>query len=337
MSTIRTRLSASTLFALAAALSGPALADQGMLTITSEPGGAKIFFNGARKGTTPVQQGKELALQLPEGEYRLEAVLDGPRKMRAAESVFVADDSIQPIHLALIPVPDMVRIPAGSFRMGCTSAAEECDDDEKPAHQVQVPVFEMGRNAVRFAEWDACVADGGCTHIPDDEGWGRGDHPVINVSWDDAQQYVDWLSRKTGLAYRLPSEAEWEYAARAGTNSAYWWGDAIGSNRANCAGCGSRWDDERTAPVGSFAPNPWELQDVHGNVYEWVQDCWNDSYQGAPSNGSAWLRGDCGRRVRRGGSWFNFPRNLRAANRYRYTSDDRYYALGFRLARTLTP
>jgi formylglycine-generating enzyme required for sulfatase activity len=337
MSVNSSRLFFVSLLALAAVSPGPSLAAPGMLIITSEPGGAKIYLNGASKGKTPVQQGKDLALQLPKGEYQLEAVLDGPRKMSATESVFVADDSMQPVHLALVPSPDMVRIPAGGFRMGCGTGAEECGDDEKPAHEVRVPAFEIGKYEVTFAEWDVCAADGGCTHKPDDEGWGRGERPVIKVSWDDAQQYVDWLSRKTGLAYRLPSEAEWEYAARAGMRTAYWWGDAISSNRANCRGCGSRWDNEKTAPVGSFAANPWGLHDVHGNVWEWVQDCWNDDYQGAPTDGSAWLRGDCGRRLLRGGSWDDLPRDLRAAYRDWLPAVYRYNFNGFRLARTLTP
>ena len=191
---------------------------------------------------------------------------------------------------------------------------------------------------VTFAEWDACEAAGGCgAYSPGDAGWGRGQHPVINVSWNDAQRYVQWLSKKSKKPYRLLTESEWEYAARAGTQTAYSWGDQIGSGRANCDGCGSQWDNLPTAPVGSFAANAWGLHDMHGNVWEWMEDCWNASYAKAPRNGSAWRSGDCSRHVMRGGSWFNYSSFLRAANRDRYTTGNRYFYLGFRVARTLAP
>ena len=161
---------------------------------------------------------------------------------------------------------------------------------------------------------------------------------MINVSWEDATAYAEWQSAETGERYRLPSEAEWEYAARAGTTTAYSWGAEIGQNRANCNGCGSRWDDEQTAPAGSFAANAWGLHDMHGNVTEWVEDCWHDSYARAPADGSAWTRGgDCGRRVLRGGSWGNDPRILRSADRDWFVVGFGIATVGFRLARTLTP
>ena len=234
--------------------------------------------------------------------------------------------------------PEMVVIPAGSFRMGCVSG-RGCLDSEKPVHAVRIDApFALGRHEVTFAQWDACVSGGGCRgYRPADQGWGRGDRPVINVSWEDARGYASWLSRETGQAYRLPSEAEWEYAARAGTTTSYWWGNEIGSNRANCYGCGSRWDGDRTAPVGSFATSPWGLHDMHGNVWEWVEDCWNGSYPGAPVDGGAWLSGDCSSRVLRGGFWYDVPGLLRAAFRDWYTSGDRSYSVGFRVARTLAP
>ena len=235
--------------------------------------------------------------------------------------------------------PEMVVIPAGAFRMGCLSGDGSCYDEEKPVREVRIgQPFALSVHEVTFADWDACLAAGGCGgHEPDDLGWGRGARPVINVSWDDAQAYVSWLSAQTGAAYRLPSEAEWEYAARAGTLTKYHWGDGIGANRANCDGCGSRWDGERTAPVGSFAPNAFGLQDMHGNVLERTQDCWNGSYRDAPSDGSAWIRVDCGERVRRGGSWINSPRHLRSANRSWNITSSRDIGSGFRVARTLTP
>ena len=232
--------------------------------------------------------------------------------------------------------PEMVVVPAGSFRMGCGSG-QDCRDNEKPVHRVTIAApFAVGKYEVTFDEWDACVADGGCDgYRPDDAGWGRGNRPVINVSWNEVQTYAMWLSEKTGKTYRLLSEAEWEYMARAGSETAYSWGDEIGRNRANCDGCGSRWDDERTAPVGMFAGNGFGLHDVHGNVWERVQDCWNETYAGAPADGSAWEQGDCNLRVVRGGSWYNEPWDLRSATRS--LSDHKNRLIGFRVARSLTP
>ena len=188
--------------------------------------------------------------------------------------------------------------------------------------------FAVGKYEVTFAEWDACRREGGCSRNPGDGGWG-GSRPVINVGWDDARAYANWLSRKTGKSYRLLSEAEWEYTARGGTQTRYSWGNEVGRNRANCDGCGSRWDVEMTAPVGSFSANEFGLYDMHGNVWEWTQDCWNDSYSGAPGDGRAWETGDCGSRVVRGGSWSSGPWFLRAAVRYGYTTVFRYYYCGF--------
>ena len=231
----------------------------------------------------------------------------------------------------------MVVIPAGRFRMGCLSD-DGCYGAEKPVREVVIASFALSKHEVTFAQWDACVSGGGCGgHRPDDGDWGRADRPVMNVSWEDAQSYVSWLSRETGEAYRLPTEAEWEYAARAGTTTQYSWGNEIGENRANCDGCGSRWDDSETAPVGSFPANAWGLHDMHGNVFEWVQDCWNGSYAGAPVDGSAWMSGECSRRVLRGGSWGIIPRVLRSAYRDRDSTTFRYINFGFRVARTLTP
>jgi formylglycine-generating enzyme required for sulfatase activity len=195
--------------------------------------------------------------------------------------------------------------------------------------------FAVGRYEITFAEWDACVSDGGCTHRPSDRGWGRSRRPVINVSWQDALEYVAWLSKKTDAHYRLLSEAEWEYAARAGTTTRYTWGDDAGQNRANFAGSGSKWSNKQTAPVGSFEPSRFGLYDTSGNVWEWVQDCWNNSYAGAPGDGSPWESRDCGRRVLRGGSWYIKPEVARSALRYRVVPVYRYFYDGFRVARTL--
>ena len=230
--------------------------------------------------------------------------------------------------------PEMVVIPAGRFQMGCVSG-RECLDDEQPVHAVAIArPFGLSKYEVTFEEYDRFAVATGRSG-PSDNDWGRGRRPVVNVSWQDAQEYVAWLSSQAGAWYRLPSEAEWEYAARAGTTTAYSWGNEVGNNRANCDGCGSQWDN-MTAPVGSFGANAWGLHDMHGNVSEWTEDCWYSSYAGAPADGSAWtVVGDCGRRVWRGGSFFPYPRVLRAANRGRLgagvrTVDD----VGFRVART---
>ena len=230
--------------------------------------------------------------------------------------------------------PEMVVVPSGSFTMGSLSS-ERDRDDEGPRHVVRIGYrFAVGVYEVTFSEWDACANAGGCGgYVPDDEGWGRGDRPVINVSWKDVQSYVRWLSGKTGHNYGLLSEAEWEYVARAGTETAYSWGDNIGRNRANCDGCGSRWDNEQTAPVGAFYANAWGVHDMHGNVWEWVEDCYTDSYVGAPTDGSAWASEACGARVLRGGSWVSIPRVLRSANRNWVTSGNRVSDYGFRVAR----
>ena len=182
--------------------------------------------------------------------------------------------------------------------------------------------------------------DGGCQegHRPErpgDAGWDRGRRPVIYVSLEEATCYADWLGKKLGYRYRLPTEAEWKYAARAGTTTRYWWGDELGEDNANCDGCRSSWDGKQTAPVDAFKPNPLGLYNTAGNVWEWVQDCWHENYQGAPSDGSRWgeeRSGDCDRRVIRGGSRIHSPRNVRSASRLRYAPNNRFYDLGFRLA-----
>ena len=226
--------------------------------------------------------------------------------------------------------PEMVVVPSRRFMMGSRSGG----NDERPVHRVTIArPFAVGVYEVTFGEWDACVSDRGCGgYWPSDRGWGRGRRPVVNVSWNDAQAYVEWLSWKTGKGYRLLSEAEWEYVARAGTRTKYWWGDTIGRSRANY-----NRNHGKTVDVGSYAPNGFGLYDVHGNVWEWVEDCWNGSYRGAPSDGSAWESGNCGLRVVRGGSWYSIPWILRSAYRNWNTTGDRSDDAGFRVARTLTP
>ena len=240
---------------------------------------------------------------------------------------------------------EMVSIPGGTFRMGDLSG--DGDNDERPVHTVTVPAFSMGKYEVTFAQWDACVAEGGCGgYRPDDEGWGQGqgNRPVINVSWDDAQSFIDWLNSKTGGNFRLPTEAEWEYAARAGSTTKYHSGNAESQlcRYANHADTSTDYSNinkacsdgvgKRTATVGRYQPNSYGLHDMHGNVWEWVQDCWNDSYVGAPSDGSSWTSGDCSLRVRRGGSWYNGPSDVSSATRYSSPRSTRGSLVGFRLA-----
>jgi formylglycine-generating enzyme required for sulfatase activity len=242
----------------------------------------------------------------------------------------------------------MVVVPAGSFEMGSPANEVGRGYHEDPQHLVTFgKPFAVGRFAVTFDEWDACVADRGCNgYKPKDSGWGRGRRPVINVSWDDAKAYVRWLSRKTGKAYRLLSEAEREYVTRAGTTTPYWWGSSISTDQANYDGTfnGGQGDNRKqTVPVDSFQPNPWGLYQVHGNVDEWVEDCYYDgdpagAYVGAPLDGSAWASDRCSQRVLRGGSWERPPGDLRAASRFGLRPvSARYNTYGFRVARTLSP
>ena len=266
---------------------------------------------------------------LVEGEQRLaearQAELERQRRVSEAR--------------ARAAVGDMVSIPGGKFRMG--SKGEKW---ATPVHSVTVPDFKLGKFEVTFTQWDACVADGGCgRYTPDDKGWGRGNRPVINVSWDDIQGFIDWLNSKTGGNFRLPTEAEWEYAARAGSTTKYHFGNSESQlcrygNHATSAEDGygnescSDGVGKRTAEVGRYQPNSFGLYDMHGNVSEWVQDCRNGSYKGAPIDGSAWTSGDCSRRVIRGGNWYNLPRLLRSAYRDWRTRSTRYGDRGFRLA-----
>jgi formylglycine-generating enzyme required for sulfatase activity len=238
--------------------------------------------------------------------------------------------------LAKPAVPNLVEIRAGSFWMGSNK-----DDVSKPVHRVTfAQPFSLAATEITFREWDSCVADGGCDYRPADQGWGRATRPVIYVSWQDARAYIVWLSRRMGKVCRLPSEAEWEYAARAGTTTDYALpapegsDDFNGKNLANCADCGSEWGAKQTAPVGRFPANAWGLQDMHGNVFEWVEDCWHNSYEGAPDDGRAWRAeegGDCAVHVLRGGSWVSPRGNARSADRGRNIPSDRDVVIGFRV------
>jgi formylglycine-generating enzyme required for sulfatase activity len=235
--------------------------------------------------------------------------------------------------------PVMVVIPAGEYTMGSPPTEQGGATQHRVAIMAPLAVSKF---EITFDEWDACVAGGGCGYYqPDDQGWGQGKQPVINVSWEDAKAYVEWLSRKTGAAYRLLSEAEWEYAARAGSSSQYSFGDRLSPKQANfdASTDGSGPSDEnrqRTVPVGTFPANPFGLHDMHGNVAEWVEDCWNDDYtERTPTDGTAWLSGSCNGRVVRGGSWEDSAVEQRSAARTAGDKRDRFYTDGIRVARTL--
>jgi formylglycine-generating enzyme required for sulfatase activity len=218
--------------------------------------------------------------------------------------------------------PELIVVPSGEFVMGSPESEAGRGSDEGPQHRVTISrPFAVGRFSVTFDEWDACVADGGCDGYNPPDGWGRGRQPVINVSLKDAKAYVTWISKKTGKAYRLLSEAEREYVTRAGTATPFWWGTSIAPNQANYNALGSYGGGpkaatypRKTLPVDSFPPNPWGLYQVHGNVTEWVQDCWHENYNDAPSDGSAWITEECKWQVYRGGAWY-FLRLLYALQR----------------------
>ena len=239
--------------------------------------------------------------------------------------------------------PQMVVLPTGRFRMGSPSSETGRHSDEGPVRTVTIGKrIAMGRYEVTFADYDR-FADADSRRIrPNGRGWGRGRRPVIRVSQADAKAYAAWLSAQTGKTYRLPSESEWEYAARAGTRTRYSWGDSINCSQARygrrrSGECGNTHDG--TVAVGSFEPNAFGLYDLHGNVREWVEDCWHDNYEGAPTDGSAWTNG-CGSIVRavvRGGSWLDVPRDLRSANRFRFLPSYRNFTCGFRLVQDLNP
>jgi formylglycine-generating enzyme required for sulfatase activity len=225
--------------------------------------------------------------------------------------------------------PELVVIPPGEFLMGSPEVDWEAKDVEKPQHRVRIAYpLAVGRYPITFEEYDH-FCEQTRRQPPGAEVWGRGRRPVINVSWNDARAYVEWLAAEAGQSYRLLTEAEWEYACRAGTTTRYLWGDDISEDKANYGG-------GRTSEVGSYPASPFGLYDMHGNVWEWVEDRWHDTYKGAPEDGAAWLQGNDSRRVLRGGSWVSRLEFLRSAYRYRHGIDVRVSVVGFRVARTFS-
>ena len=232
--------------------------------------------------------------------------------------------------------PELMVVPAGEFRMGDIQGKH--GKDELPVHEVKIQrPFAASRYEITFDQYDQFVKATG-RELPDDEGFGRGRQPVIRVSWHDAVAYAKWLFQQTGKRYRLPTEAEWDYAARAGTDTAYWRGNEMKQGLDSCIGCGSQWDGKQAGPVGSFKPNSFGLYDTAGNVMEWVQDCWHESYKGAPSDGSAWEEkdgGDCGRRGLRGGHARRAQDQMRSSFRMWNRPNAGLRGVGFRLIREI--
>jgi formylglycine-generating enzyme required for sulfatase activity/class 3 adenylate cyclase len=219
--------------------------------------------------------------------------------------------------------PEMKTVHGGSFAMGSND-----DLTERPTHQVTVKPFAISQYPVSVRDWNECAVAKACAFTAT----GKDDAPITNVSWSDAKQFVTWLAGATGKPYRLPTEAEWEFAARAGTQTKYWWGDQFQSGMANCKNCNDAASAEQPVKVGSFKPNPLGLYDMGGGVDQWVEDCWHKNYQGAPADGSAWVEGDCASHVIRSGSWKNDSRYVRPSNRDSYDTNVRYPTHGFRVA-----
>lgn len=225
--------------------------------------------------------------------------------------------------------PELVEISPGSFTLGSNSG----NDNERPATKVTIKKpFAIGRHEVSVGEWAFCVEDGGCSFKPKKNAGQSDRAPMRNLSWLDAMEYVNWLRKKTGRPYRLPSEAEWEYAARGGTNTNFWWGDQVGKGQVDCKDCGSDWVRKNPPEIGSFNANAFGLFDTSGSVWEWTADCWSKSHDGAPRDGSVRENSDCRQRVLRGGSWRNEPEYLRSASRFNYDANVRYLVNGFRVA-----
>jgi formylglycine-generating enzyme required for sulfatase activity len=310
----------------------------GAVRIVTVPGDAELSIDGEVKGRSPGADQESFLIHLAPGEHLIGATK--PSFGPAERKVLVAADTDQTVKLDLPPGIALIDIPGGCYLMGSPPNEPERDTAEGPQHEVCIKPFALGKYEVTFADWDACVADGGCSVTPGDQGWGRGQRPVVNVSWSDIQEYIHWLNAKAGSkAFRLPTEAEWEYAARAGTTTPFSTGACIDASQANFDGtfdyaeCRSKHSTNlgKTAEVGSYPPNPWGIYDMQGNANELTADCWNEGHEGAPSDGSVRTDGNCSRRTVRGGSWLHFADFTRSAWRCRSGANFAHRTLGFRL------
>lgn len=308
---------------------------------------AEIYVDGVRRGSVPAIEDFNIQLPLPDGRHMVELRRSQGNPfydMRARIEVVVEDEAVTSLSMPrLVPAPlpgadqrvkqtvaalvgDLVAVPAGSFLMG-SPETPEASEAELPRREVRIRSFLLGKTEVTFDQWDACVADKGCTTVPRDNGWRRGTNPVINVRWTDVGQFTSWLSRVTGRRFRLPSEAEWEYAARAGSDASYFFGEDPAPLPRY-----AWYEGDRPQPVGSREPNPFGLYDVAGNVGEWVEDCWHGSLDGAPGDGTAWSDGNCRIAVVKGGDYDDDKWYLRPAQRFGHMRRNRYTYVGFRVA-----
>ncbi len=226
----------------------------------------------------------------------------------------------------------MIQVPRGVFKMGGSGASTS--NNEAPKHKVSVRSFMISAFEITFAEYNRFAEDTRRS-LPKNGEWDANTHPVIDVSWDSAQAYTRWLSKQSGKNYRLLSEAEWEYAARAGSSTFYWWGVKVGSGNAHCFDCRTDFNTSKPAKVGTYRPNPFGIYDTAGNVYEWVHDCYHRNYNNAPTNGSVWEGGDCESRVVRGGAFRSPANSMRSSNREKFRSGKGQYNVGIRVARDL--
>ena len=321
--------------------------EQGAVLIYADAPNATVLIDGTRRGSMPVSADTGFRAMLPAGRHEIEVQRSLNNRfydLSARTTANVDDDALVPVTLpALAPrpvpgaaaridavvgafLPDTVTVPQGSFMMGGRDA-EDSADNEFPRHTVTIAQpFLMQKRNVTFDQWDACVADGGCSYVPDDEGHGRGDRSAFNLSWEDAEKFAAWISRRLQRECRLPSEAQWEYAARGGTQTAYFFGD----DASRIGDYVARGGDYPTA-VEARQPNKYGLYSMAGGVAEWVADCWHRDYKGAPSDGSAWLEGTCKARSVRGGIWDASAWYMRSARRSAMTPANRYNYVGFRL------
>jgi formylglycine-generating enzyme required for sulfatase activity/class 3 adenylate cyclase len=305
------------------------------ITMLALGGGALWHWLPSPYGGTGDRRSEPVSQQMPgsspspppatgQSKQEMPAQPAAPAVPAAKEAALQGAPATQPA--PTIREPEMSMLRGGTFMMGSND-----DFSEKPVHQVTVKPLAISRYPISVREWNQCAAANACTFAAT----GKDDAPVTNVSWTDAKQFVAWLADTTHKSYRLPSEAEWEYAARGGTQTRYWWGDEFRPGMVNCKNCTDAAAVEQPAKVGSSKPNPFGLYDMGGSVDQWVEDCWHKNYHGAPSDGSPWVENDCTSHVIRSGSWKNDQRYVRPANRDSYDTDVRYPTHGFRVA--LTP